>query len=129
MIAGGAGIGMATIDAIQYYGKKAYNFLDLGGTTREKTYAAMDLLLHTPQVKGIIANLFGGVNNCLTMAEGIRDAILKSRAEGLDKPCVIKSRGYNQEEGWQIYSKLNLQQVKYGTTDDAVKKLIQLMKE
>ena len=129
MMAGGAGIGMATIDAIKYYGETAYNFLDLGGTTREKTYAAMDLLLHTPQVKGIIANVFGGVNNCLTMAEGIRDAIQKARAEGVDKPCVVKSRGFNQEEGWQIYQELGLQQVKYGTTDDAVKKLIRIMKE
>lgn len=129
VMAGGAGIGMATIDAIKYYGETAYNFLDLGGTTREKTYAAMDLLLHTPQVKGIIANVFGGVNNCLTMAEGIRDAIQKARAEGLDKPCVVKSRGFNQEEGWQIYEQLGLQQVKYGTTDDAVKKLIRIMKE
>ncbi|MGM9662170.1 MAG: ATP-grasp domain-containing protein [Oscillospiraceae bacterium] len=129
VVSGGAGIGMATIDAIKLYGGVPYNFLDLGGTTREKTEAAVGLLMHIPEVEGIIVNVFGGVNNCLTMAEGIRDALEKAWAEGLKKPIVVKSRGFNQEEGWQIYDALHLTQVRYGTTDDAVEKLIRLMKK
>lgn len=127
VMAGGAGIGMATIDAIQYYGQTAYNFLDLGGTSRERTYRAMALLFDTPEVRGIIVNVFGGVNNCLTMAEGIEQAYEEAAQKGHLKPLVVKSRGYNQEEGWAIYDRLRITQVRYGTTDDAVRKLIRLL--
>ncbi len=127
VMAGGAGIGMATIDAIAYYGQTAYNFLDLGGTNRERTYKAMSLLFSIPEIKGIIANVFGGVNNCLTMAEGIAQAYQEAAEKGRLKPLVVKSRGFNQEEGWAIYDGLGITQVRYGTTDDAVRKLVKLL--
>lgn len=123
VIAGGAGIGMTTVDTISFYGGKAFNFLDLGGgVTREKTCAALCLLLNNPQVEGILVNVFGGINNCKTIAEGVEDALQKcpqSKAE-----VVVKSRGFSQEEGWQVYDRLGLGQVRYGTTDDAVKLLM-----
>ncbi|MGN0968578.1 MAG: ATP-grasp domain-containing protein, partial [Oscillospiraceae bacterium] len=123
VIAGGAGIGMTTVDTISYYGGKAFNFLDLGGgVTREKTCAALTLLLSNPQVKGVLVNVFGGINNCKTIAEGVEDALLAcpdTKAE-----VVVKSRGFSQEEGWQIFDRLGLGQVRYGTTDDAVKLLM-----
>lgn len=123
VIAGGAGIGMTTVDTISYYGGKAFNFLDLGGgVTREKTCAALTLLLNNPQVNGILVNVFGGINNCKTIAEGVEDALRAcpdAKAE-----VVVKSRGFSQEEGWQIYDRLGLGQVRYGTTDDAVKLLM-----
>jgi succinyl-CoA synthetase beta subunit len=122
VIAGGAGIGMATVDTILYYGGRPFNFLDLGGgVSREKTCAALSLLLHTREVEGVFVNVFGGINNCLTIAEGIRDAI---RNTGSRKPVVVKSRGFSQEEGWKIYDELGLGQVRYGTTDDGVKLLL-----
>ncbi len=123
LIAGGAGIGMATVDTISYYGGHAYNFLDLGGgVTAEKMYHAMHLLLKNPQVKQVLVNVFGGINNCAVMAEGIERACLEVKS---DKPIIVKSRGFNQEEGWAVYERLGFRQVKYGTTDEAVKLLLE----
>lgn len=127
VVCGGAGIGMATIDAIKFYGQTAFNFLDTGGTNREKTEAALSIVLRNPNVKGVIVNVFGGINNCLDMAEGVRDALLAAKRDGIEKPMVVKSRGFNQAEGWAIYDELGLPQVHYGTTDAAVKKLFQQM--
>ena len=122
IIAGGAGIGMITVDTVYYYGGKPFNFMDLGGgVTREKTCTALSLLLADKRVKGVLCNVFGGINNCLTMAEGFRDAILSVKSDAV---VVVKSRGFSQEEGWSIYDKLGLGQVRYGTTDDAVKRLM-----
>ncbi len=118
VMAGGAGIGMATVDTIANYGGKAYNFLDLGGgVTAEKTYNATKLLLENPNIKAIFINVFGGINNCADMAEGIERAYLETKA---DKLIVVKSRGFNQEQGWEIYEKHGFKQCKYGTTDEAV---------
>jgi len=123
LIAGGAGIGMATVDTISHYGAGAYNFLDLGGgVTADKMYHAMHLLLNNPEVGSILVNVFGGINNCAVMAEGIERAYTEY---GKEKPVVIKSRGFNQEDGWKIYEKLGFKQVKFGTTDEAVKLLLE----
>lgn len=123
MMAGGAGIGMATMDTIHHYGGRANNFLDLGGgVTAEKTYQAMRILLQNESTKCILVNIFGGINNCADMAEGIARAYREFKN---DKLVVVKSRGFNQEQGWEIYEKLGFPQTKYGTTDEAVKLLLQ----
>jgi len=122
LIAGGAGIGMATVDTIRYYGGTPFNFLDLGGgVTAEKTCAALKLLLKNSQVTSILINIFGGINNCAVMAQGIQQAIRETPS---DARVVVKSRGFNQEEGWAIYESLGLAQIKYGTTDEAVQLLL-----
>jgi succinyl-CoA synthetase beta subunit len=127
VIAGGAGIGMATVDAIRSFGGKPFNFLDLGGgVSRDKTYQAARILLDHDEVDAILINVFGGINNCLTMADGICAAILDSKKEKL---VVVKSRGFSQEEGWALYDQMGLAQIRYGTTDDAVKLLLALMSE
>lgn len=121
-MAGGAGIGMATMDTIRHYGGRVNNFLDLGGgVTSEKTYQAMRILLQNEKTDYIFVNVFGGINNCADMAEGIARAYREFDGE---KKVVVKSRGFNQEQGWEIYEKLGFAQTKYGTTDEAVKKLL-----
>ncbi len=123
-MAGGAGIGMATMDTIQHYGGRPNNFMDLGGgVTAEKTYHAMRLLLQNEATKYILINVFGGINNCADMAEGIYKAYTESNS---DKVVVVKSRGFNQEQGWELYEKAGFSQTKYGTTDEAVKQLLAL---
>ncbi len=122
-MAGGAGIGMATMDTITYYGGKTNNFLDLGGgVTSEKTYHAMRILLENKKTDYILVNIFGGINNCADMAEGISRAYKELKST---KPVVVKSRGFNQEEGWKIYEELGFKQTKFGTTDEAVQLLLQ----
>lgn len=123
LIAGGAGIGMATVDTIAYYGGRAHNFLDLGGgVTADKMYHALHLLLTDPHVERVLINVFGGINNCAVMAEGVDRAYRQAQTR---KPVVVKSRGFNQEEGWAVYERLGFRQVKYGTTDDAVRLLME----
>ncbi len=121
---GGAGIGMATMDTVKHYGGLCNNFLDLGGgVTSEKTYHAMKILLLNESTKYIFVNIFGGINNCADMAEGISRAYTELAS---NKPVVVKSRGFNQEQGWEIYDKLGFQQTKFGTTDEAVQLLLSL---
>lgn len=121
-MAGGAGIGMATMDTIRHYGGRVNNFLDLGGgVTSEKTYQAMRILLQNEKTDYILVNVFGGINNCADMAEGIARAY---KEFGNGKKVVVKSRGFNQEQGWEIYESLGFMQTKYGTTDEAVQTLL-----
>ena len=123
-MAGGAGIGMATMDTIRHYGGKVNNFLDLGGgVTSEKTYQAMRILLQNENTDMILVNVFGGINNCADMADGIARAY---KEFGNNKKVVVKSRGFNQEQGWEIYEKLGFSQTKYGTTDEAVQLLLNM---
>ncbi len=127
VIAGGAGIGMTSVDSLNYYGMKPFNFCDLGGgVTAEKTYHALSLLLDIQKIRGILINVFGGVNNCEEMARGICRALDERKSE---KKLVVKSRGFNQEEGWKLYEERKIPMVRYGTTDDAVIKLKQLLEE
>lgn len=126
-MAGGAGIGMATMDTIRYYGGVTNNFLDLGGgVTAEKTYQAMRILLQNEATKYIFINIFGGINNCADMAEGITRAY---KELGIKKTVVVKSRGFNQEQGWAMFDEQGFTQVKYGTTDEAVRALLKLKEE
>lgn len=127
LIAGGAGLGMASMDMISAHRGVPANFLDLGGdATTEKTAAALRIVLKTPGVKGILINLFGGINNCESMAGGIvqvMDDLNPSQA------VVVKMRGHSQEEGWAILESRNIPIVKYGTTEEAVILLLELMKK
>ena len=117
---------MATMDTIRHYGGKVNNFLDLGGgVTSEKTYQAMRILLQNENTDMILVNVFGGINNCADMADGIARAY---KEFGNNKKVVVKSRGFNQEQGWEIYEKLGFSQTKYGTTDEAVQLLLNMKK-
>ena len=123
-MAGGAGIGMATMDTIRHYGGRVNNFLDLGGgVTAEKTYQAMRILLQNESTDYILVNVFGGINNCADMAGGIARAY---KELGIKKTVVVKSRGFNQEQGWAIYEELGFPQTKFGTTDEAVQTLLKI---
>ena len=68
----GAGLAMATMDLIQAYGGKPANFLDVGGgASKEKVAEGFKIILSDPQVKAILVNIFGGIMNCETLADGI----------------------------------------------------------
>lgn len=93
----GAGLAMATMDIIEYYGGKPANFLDVGGgATKEKVAQGFKILLRDPKVKAILVNIFGGIMNCETLAEGIVAAALE---EGLKVPLIVRMEGTNVEQG------------------------------
>ncbi len=127
LIAGGAGLGMASMDMIAAHGKKPANFLDLGGgATEEKTAAALRIVLKTPGVKGVLLNLFGGINNCEQMAKGIVRVVDEEKP---NQVIVVKMRGHSQDEGWALLEERKIPIIKLGTTSEAVILLNEKVKE
>ena len=125
LIAGGAGLGMASMDMIWAHGGSPANFLDLGGdATMEKTANALRVVLKTPGVEGVFINLFGGINNCEQMAKGISLVIDELQPT---QTIVVKMRGHSQDEGWAILESINVPTVKFGTTEEAVILLLEQM--
>jgi succinyl-CoA synthetase beta subunit len=96
-IVNGAGLAMATMDLIQEMGGKPANFLDVGGgATKEKIVEGFKIILMDRQVKVILINIFGGIMNCKTLAEGILAAIEEIQ---LALPVVVRMEGTQVEEG------------------------------
>ncbi|MGB9684458.1 MAG: ADP-forming succinate--CoA ligase subunit beta [Candidatus Bathyarchaeales archaeon] len=100
VIGNGAGLVMATLDAIQLYGGKPANFLDVGGgAPSKKIAAALKIVFSDPAVKALFINILGGITRCDEVARGI----LKAKEKlGIKKPMVIRLVGTNEEEGKQI---------------------------
>ena len=92
----GAGLAMATMDAIKHHGGSPANFLDVGGSSSpEKTRYAMNLLVSDPDVRSILVNIFGGITRCDDVARGLLDAIGN---QDLRQPLVVRLSGTNEEE-------------------------------
>ncbi len=127
LIAGGAGVGMATMDMVFEYGGEPVNFLDLGGSaTPKKTADALKIVLSTPGVEGVFINVFGGINNCEEMAQGISDVIDELNPS---QQITVKMRGHSQDEGWAILEAKNIPLIKFGTTEEGVKLLLDEMEK
>ncbi len=99
VIANGAGLTMATLDALLLHKGRPRNFLDLGGTDNvDIVVNAFDLVLEA-KPKAILVNIFGGVTKCDTVAQGIVDAKKKF---DIKIPIVVRLSGVHEEEGRQI---------------------------
>ncbi|MDD6382338.1 ADP-forming succinate--CoA ligase subunit beta [Mitsuokella sp.] len=101
----GAGLAMATVDIIKFYGGEPANFLDVGGdSTPEKIAEAFRIMLDGGQAKGIFVNIFGGINKCDLVAQGIVDAakLISPDGRSLPVPVVVRLEGTNVERGRQI---------------------------
>ena len=94
VIANGAGLTMATLDALTHFKGKGGVFLDLGGTDDpEKVKQAFELMKKA-KPKVIFLNLFGGITKCDTVAKGVKEVILK---EGIDCPVITRIKGCNED--------------------------------
>ncbi|MEM2691124.1 MAG: ADP-forming succinate--CoA ligase subunit beta [Candidatus Bathyarchaeia archaeon] len=106
VIGNGAGLVMATLDAIQLYGGKPANFLDVGGgAPSEKIAAALRIVLSDSNVKALFINILGGITRCDEVARGILQAREKL---GIEKPMVIRLVGTNEEEGKRILTEAGI---------------------
>ncbi len=106
----GAGLAMATMDAIAQYGANQgafpANFLDVGGgATAEKVTTAFKIILKDPSVEAILVNIFGGIMKCDTIANGVLTAV---KEVGLDRPLVVRLEGTNVELGKKIIAESGL---------------------
>jgi succinyl-CoA synthetase beta subunit len=118
----GAGLAMATMDLVKYYGGQPANFLDIGGSSNpEKVVNALNIILADKEVKAILFNIFGGITRCDDVANGI---IAATNSMDIDVPIVVRLIGTNEEEGRALLAKTDL--VSAETMDDVVKKAIEL---
>ena len=99
-IVNGAGLAMATMDAITLHGGRPANFLDVGGgASPEKIANAFRIVLQDPNVKVILINIFAGINRCDWVATGIVQAM---RDQKIKIPIVVRLAGTNVEKGQAI---------------------------
>lgn len=121
----GAGLAMATMDIIKYYGGDPANFLDVGGgATAEKVTEAFKIILSDAKVKGIFVNIFGGIMKCDVIASGIVEA---AQQVGLDRPLVVRLEGTNVELGKNILSTSGLAIVSADSMADGAQKIVSLV--
>jgi succinyl-CoA synthetase beta subunit len=120
----GAGLAMATLDLIKYFGGEPANFLDIGGSSNpQKVIDAMNLILSDKNVKVVMINIFGGITRCDDVARGLIIALDKIKVE---VPIVVRLSGTNSKEGLEILKEANLPIVE--TMSQAAQKAIELCK-
>jgi succinyl-CoA synthetase beta subunit len=102
----GAGLAMATMDIIKYYGGSPANFLDVGGSaTEEQVTEAFKILAADKSVQAILVNIFGGIAKCDVIAQGIISA---AKAVQLTLPLVVRLEGTNVDKGKQLLKESGL---------------------
>jgi succinyl-CoA synthetase beta subunit len=121
----GAGLAMATMDTINYYGGDPANFLDVGGgATEDKITEAFKIILSDEKVKGILVNIFGGIMKCDVIASGV---VAAAKQISLDKPLVVRLEGTNVDLGKKILNESGLNMVAADSLADAAQKIVGLV--
>lgn len=122
----GAGLAMATMDIIKLYGGEPANFLDVGGSVQEhQVKEAFRIISGDPGVKAILVNVFGGIVNCATIANGVVNAC---KSIGLTLPLVVRLEGTNVEAAKKILQESGLPIQSATDLDDAAKKAVASLK-
>ncbi|MFT6084232.1 MAG: succinyl-CoA synthetase beta subunit [Alphaproteobacteria bacterium] len=122
----GAGLAMATMDIIKYYGSEPANFLDVGGgATKEKVTEAFKIILNDPSVEGILVNIFGGIMRCDIIADGVICAV---RELGLTIPLVVRLEGTNVDLGKKMMAESGLSIIPADNLADAAEKVVAAVK-
>jgi len=125
-IVNGAGLAMATMDAIILHGGRPANFLDVGGgASPEKVTNACRIVLEDPNVKTILVNIFAGINRCDWIAQGLIQACTTLNIQA---PLVVRLAGTNVEEGRKILQESRLRFITADNLDDAAAKAVATVK-
>jgi succinyl-CoA synthetase beta subunit len=124
-VVNGAGLAMATMDLVKYYGGEPANFLDIGGSSNpEKVVNALRIITGDPSVKVILFNIFGGITRTDDVANGI---VTATRANPLRIPIVIRLTGTNEEIAMKILKENGFSAS--SDMDEAVKQAVALAKK
>jgi succinyl-CoA synthetase beta subunit len=75
VLANGAGLTMTTLDAVNHYGGRPANFLEIGGDAYVKATPALRLVLDNPRVRSLVVNFCGAFARTDVMTEGVLTAI------------------------------------------------------
>jgi succinyl-CoA synthetase beta subunit len=118
----GAGLAMATMDIIKFYGGEPANFLDVGGgATEEEVTEAFKILISDKNVKAILVNIFGGIMRCDVIAQGIINA---AKTVKLSVPLVVRLEGTNVEAGRKLIAESGLPVITADDLADAAQKVV-----
>jgi succinyl-CoA synthetase beta subunit len=118
----GAGLAMATMDIIKFYGGSPANFLDVGGgANEEQVTEAFKILIADKNVKAILVNIFGGIMKCDVIAQGIINA---ANALKLSVPLVVRLEGTNVEAGKKLLAQSGLSVIAADDLADAARKAV-----
>jgi len=116
----GAGLAMATMDIISYFGGTPANFLDVGGgANAEKVAAALRIILSDKNVKAVLFNIFGGITRCDEVARGILKAMTEVPTQ---VPMVVRLVGTNEAEGRKLLADAHMETA--STLADAAQKAV-----
>ncbi len=122
----GAGLAMATMDIIKYYGGKPANFLDVGGGASEEMVTnAFRIILEDKNVKSIFVNIFGGIMRCDVIANGL---IAASKKVGLKVPLIVRLEGTNVDQGKAIIAQSGLNIITVADMAEGGKKAVESAK-
>jgi len=118
----GAGLAMATMDIIKFYGGEPANFLDVGGgATEEQVTEAFKILIADKKVKAILVNIFGGIMKCDIIAQGIINA---AKTLKLSVPLVVRLEGTNVEAGKKLIADSGLAVIAADDLADAAREAV-----
>ncbi|HEY7002541.1 MAG TPA: ADP-forming succinate--CoA ligase subunit beta [Candidatus Udaeobacter sp.] len=118
----GAGLAMATMDIIKFYGGEPANFLDVGGgATEEQVTEAFKILIADKKVKAILVNIFGGIMKCDIIAQGIINA---AKTLKLSVPVVVRLEGTNVEAGKKMITDSGMAVIAADDLADAAQKAV-----
>ena len=118
----GAGLAMATMDIVKYYGAEPANFLDVGGgANSQKVAAAFRILLSDERVRAVLINIFGGIMLCDVLAQGVVDA---AREVKLEVPLVVRMEGTNVDKGKQILKDSGIKVIAASDMADAARRVV-----
>jgi succinyl-CoA synthetase beta subunit len=125
----GAGLAMATMDMVKFYGGNPANFLDVGGgVTAQNAVEAFRIILSDPKVKAIFVNVFGGIASCARIADALVQA---GREIGFKIPVVVRLEGNEVEKAREILNgvKTELPAIRVAPTlTEAAKMVVELAK-
>jgi succinyl-CoA synthetase beta subunit len=123
-VVNGAGLAMATMDLVKYYGGEPANFLDIGGSSNpEKVVNALRIITEDPNVKAILFNIFGGITRTDDVANGI---VTATKANPLKVPLVIRLTGTNEELAMKILTENGFSAS--SDMDEAVRHVVAIVK-
>jgi succinyl-CoA synthetase beta subunit len=118
----GAGLAMATMDIIKFYGGEPANFLDVGGgATEEQVTEAFKILIADKHVKAILVNIFGGIMKVDIIAQGIINA---AKSIKLSVPLIVRLEGTNVEKGKQLLKESGVALIAADDLADAAQKAV-----
>ena len=124
-VVNGAGLSMATMDLVKYYGGEPANFLDIGGSSSpDKVVNALRIITGDPAVKAILFNIFGGITRTDDVANGIKTALEKFPVK---VPIVVRLTGTNEAIAVKILQGIGMTAL--SDMDEAVQQVVKLAKE